>query len=689
MANQAPTRGEIRRAKTQAVGGGRKRCRRGKNCSAACIQAGMVCLVEMPESAGLATTKIKNFLLSAPKGGEILRVIPQGDKPVAQSQGSPASPYKDWQQIAVGNYGRVSRSLDGKRVVKELLEHEGVKKEFGPHERQLARKMGELGHSPRIFSDSDNHIEMDLAPGMPVWKSYAPSGGEGPMTANQARKAAAAVKDLHALGFFHGDAHALQWMVEGNSVKLVDYGLSGKISDNPVKALQDLSKWSKVVGWDNPELAKDPYVDLVNWTLKKYGDISGQSKAAKAQREQLAKLYLSELAALNKKAPASAAGVTSQSLGDYAPIKRLTGEELVNTAWKLSKEGKTPAEIVKATGYWKDNESFNKAIKEYRPKTKERLEGDKLIETVKNLPPEATKPDIVRAAGYSSWGPNGKEKLHWSEFYEALLNAKELPEFKQAGGYLFRQKINPIPEKELPTKEKLQKLLKVDEWEVSDRQEMINKLLGSGAKLRFDYEKKGPEIGLQDGVLTLTKWVGLNKMELSADEEGKILWEVNGSVSRDNNQKISPKEKRQMAIEARKTWDTLLRGFDKDTILTTNAYTGDGGGESRARAYQAMGFGEPEGGPGGEQYGQITGNGLRPLDPEEGRERYQEQYGMLDGDDEDNEYYNWVREDDYGDDDDDNDYAEVQSESSKQLDNKAIDDAFMVILFGDTGTEKI
>lgn len=62
MALGQPTVSEIRSAKSKAVGGGRKRCRRGKNCSAACIQAGMDCLVEMPESVGVALGKVSSSL---------------------------------------------------------------------------------------------------------------------------------------------------------------------------------------------------------------------------------------------------------------------------------------------------------------------------------------------------------------------------------------------------------------------------------------------------------------------------------------------------------------------------------------------------------------------------------------------------------------------------------------------------
>lgn len=63
MAVKAPTVSDIRSAKESAVGGGRKRCKRGKNCSAACIAGNEACLVEMPESAGVATTKVRNMLM--------------------------------------------------------------------------------------------------------------------------------------------------------------------------------------------------------------------------------------------------------------------------------------------------------------------------------------------------------------------------------------------------------------------------------------------------------------------------------------------------------------------------------------------------------------------------------------------------------------------------------------------------
>ena len=93
MALEAPTQSEIRTAKTQAVGGGRKRCRKGKNCSAACIQAGMECLVEMPESAGIAASKVSAMLtqrmsgkLPAPAAPTVEKLKPMAAVPAGRTE---------------------------------------------------------------------------------------------------------------------------------------------------------------------------------------------------------------------------------------------------------------------------------------------------------------------------------------------------------------------------------------------------------------------------------------------------------------------------------------------------------------------------------------------------------------------------------------------------------------------------
>ena len=62
MLKKAPTASAIRAANRNAVGGGPKRCRKGKNCSATCIDAGKDCLVGLPEPVSVATTKVAKML---------------------------------------------------------------------------------------------------------------------------------------------------------------------------------------------------------------------------------------------------------------------------------------------------------------------------------------------------------------------------------------------------------------------------------------------------------------------------------------------------------------------------------------------------------------------------------------------------------------------------------------------------
>jgi hypothetical protein len=219
--------------------------------------------------------------------------------PRATSKKKEDTNYDTWEERARGNYGKISISPDGNRAVKTLLTGpDGRQGEFGPHEVDLATKMGQLGHSPKVYRTTDKTMEMDTAKGKPLWSGYTRGENEPAMNTAQATKTAAAIRDLHKLGFYHGDNHALQYLVDGNNVKLVDYGLSGPISGNPVKVMQDLSKIGSLVKWDNPELAGNPYVQVVNRHLPAYRAVQGTSKAAKAERERIAQAYLSDLANL-------------------------------------------------------------------------------------------------------------------------------------------------------------------------------------------------------------------------------------------------------------------------------------------------------------------------------------------------------------------------------------------------------
>ena len=275
-----PTERDIQRAKDRAVGGGRKRCVKGKSCSATCIAGNETCLVDIPWAVAASIPKVRGII-----------------EKVKGTQSENREPnYTGWSPVAEGNYGKVSISPDGTRAVKELLTgKDGKKGEFGEYEVQIAKKMGELGHSPRIYRATPDALEMDVAKGSPLWKDYKRGEDEPQMNAAQATKAVSAIKALHKMGFAHGDMHSQQFLVNGNDVKLVDYGLSVPTSRQPARVMQDLAKIGGLVNWKNPELAGNPYVQLANKYLDQYKEVKGTSKAAKDKKTRLGEAYLKEL----------------------------------------------------------------------------------------------------------------------------------------------------------------------------------------------------------------------------------------------------------------------------------------------------------------------------------------------------------------------------------------------------------
>lgn len=264
-------------------------CSKGKSCARACISRKKKCIIALSTASNKNLKEIR----------ERLQKLKKNEEKKAEGSG----PYSGWNVVAKGYHGEVAVNPEGTRVVKTLLAKrpDGTSGKFGEFEVELATKMGELGHSPRVRSSSPSHIEMDFAPGKPLWASYQKGKEEPVMNANQARAAGYAIRDLHKMGFAHKDAHSQQFLVDGDKVALVDYGLSRPIKEKPIAVMQDLAKMSPLVRFDNPELASDPYFQIVNRYLTPYRELGkSTSKATMAKREELAQAYLNELANLEQ-----------------------------------------------------------------------------------------------------------------------------------------------------------------------------------------------------------------------------------------------------------------------------------------------------------------------------------------------------------------------------------------------------
>lgn len=254
------------------------KCVKGKSCAKSCIAKSRRCRADIPPEAAVTISSVAKRLSKSSTNGYDPRR------------------YKDWEVAAKGYYGIVSYSPDGKRAVKQLIERNDGKGGFGPYEVEVGKKMAALGHSPLIHSHSDKHLEMDRVPGKPLWEGYQKAEGDEPMNARQAEKAAAALRDLHRLGFYHGDMHNKQFIVDGNNVKLIDFGLSGPVSQDPRKVMLDLNKISGLVNWSNPELNGVPYVELVRKYREIYRNPSTRKKReVEEHQRETGRRYLEEL----------------------------------------------------------------------------------------------------------------------------------------------------------------------------------------------------------------------------------------------------------------------------------------------------------------------------------------------------------------------------------------------------------
>jgi tRNA A-37 threonylcarbamoyl transferase component Bud32 len=241
-----------------------------------------------------------------PATGSTLRKVANGhwvkaDEGDRMDEGkSPATPdVSKMKKLAEGNYGVVYQDPQSGHVVKTLKEG----KQWGKHEVELGTKMGELGHSPKVYSSSPSHIEMDFSKGRPLWsngfnRTEEEAAKDLKMTPAQAQASLAAIRDLHKMGFYHGDMHNEQFLTDGEGGKeatLIDFGLSGKIQDQPHKAIVDFNKVGKLIDIHRPELDGDPYVQLVRESVDEYRAAKGQSKAAVAKRAEIGLNYFKKL----------------------------------------------------------------------------------------------------------------------------------------------------------------------------------------------------------------------------------------------------------------------------------------------------------------------------------------------------------------------------------------------------------
>ena len=248
-----------------------KKCIQGRACGGTCISKSKECLVEASDSSKQLVGTHQDLISSV--------------QPT----------FNNDNVIAQGNYGKVTLSDDGSVIKKELLtDREG--NEWGTMEVELGIAMGKAGYGPKVYPHltNDTQIVMDASKGKPIWEGYRPTEDE-PTSMSEAagRKALDALMYMHRdLGAYHGDSHVLQYLVDGDNVDVIDFGLSGKIEgdDGWSKAVTDLRKSRKFIGLDRFQ-EDEGVVGEVAKLLTEDAEIKGSSKAAKAAKALTAQKY--------------------------------------------------------------------------------------------------------------------------------------------------------------------------------------------------------------------------------------------------------------------------------------------------------------------------------------------------------------------------------------------------------------
>ncbi len=289
MMSRQPTASDIRSAKSRATGGGRKRCRRGKNCSAACINASMVCLVELPESTGASLSRASSFLSKrAPSlpssmrrelaglGGGPTDVLDVKAKTVERkTEGKPPwsatgntkwaredaedfdidlvkkgksepvrrvgeKTYDKWSdsygsgasKVGEGSYGTVIRNKDGTYIKRGAIsdtEAELInrvgKADLGPRLKAADINGKHDWHDENFVNIRNGRIAMTGVPGKPIGDTAFPDTKLGGR--NAADVYWSAMGNLHKLGIAHNDAHVDNILVDDKGKgRWVDLGLA-------------------------------------------------------------------------------------------------------------------------------------------------------------------------------------------------------------------------------------------------------------------------------------------------------------------------------------------------------------------------------------------------------------------------------------------------------------------------------
>ncbi len=190
-----------------------------------------------------------------------------------------------------------------------------------------------------------------------------------------------------------------------------------------------------------------------------------------------------------------------------------------------------------------------------------------------------------------------KDKAEVDKHYESMRRSAE----RVWKGKALENRLKEIDQE----KKKKIAALEVNKKFVED----LKKEMPKDVKMRVDGET---------GEIVMTTKIGKNTVEATFSPSEGFNYNVNGGY--DRGTVTDRKEQLRAAQAVRQMWDATVRSAPEGTVFKTSAYSDDGYGDARQKAYQRIGFGEPQ--KAGYMYGvkrngrvepENTGNGQKLL----------------------------------------------------------------------------
>lgn len=122
---------------------------------------------------------------------------------------------------------------------------------------------------------------------------------------------------------------------------------------------------------------------------------------------------------------------------------------------------------------------------------------------------------------------------------------------------------------------------------------------------------EGTRVSISDKGAVVMEYTTRSGQEIKAVFGNKDYnFQVNGGY--DAGTVTSRPQQIEVANAVRRNFEAVVKSLPQGAVIGTAAWTEDGRGPSRAKAYERMGFSKPVGGPGGNQYSKKSGGRMVP-----------------------------------------------------------------------------